>query len=157
MLLAGDGSVMVGDDLSQRWGELREKFDTASSEIRLKFEKDRKELGEKFAGALQKLETDLQEQGKLGELLVVRKEREMFVQSGTLGSDGIPNLSRLRTLYAESLAPIDTGEKEEIARLTQAYLRQLETLQAELTREGDIETAVGVRKEAELARRGLEG
>jgi|GEM_PF-948880 len=154
-VLSGGGSAVEGNELIRKWEELREKFDIAASEIRSKFEKDRSDLGEKFVGALQKLEAGLQEKGALDDLLAVQKERELFVKSGSLGSDGIADLSRLRTLYTESRAPIDSGEKEETVRLMEAYLKQLETLQPELTRGGEIETAVVVKNEGERIRRSI--
>jgi len=101
-VLSGGGSAVEGNELIRKWEELREKFDIAASEIRSKFEKDRSDLGGKFVGALQKLEAGLQEKGALDDLLAVQKERELFVKSGSLGSDGIADLSRLRTLYTES-------------------------------------------------------
>ena len=145
-----------GDDLALKWEELRMKFDTASSEIRSKYEKERSDLGVKYAGALQKLETTLQEKGELEELLTVRNERELFITSGTPGADGPAELSRLRTLYTDSRAPIDNGEKEEVVRLMGAYFKQLETLQTELTRTGEIETAVLVKNEGERIRRAID-
>lgn len=155
-LVAGLTPVASGNDAVLKWEELRTKYEAASSEIRAKFEKERSELGGKYEGALRKLEADLQEKGKLDELLTVRTERETFVASGSTGTDGIPELERLRTLYTGSRAPIDSGEKEEAVRLMEAYLKQLETLQTELTRTGEIETAVTVKNEGERIRRAIE-
>lgn len=153
--LSGGGSPVVGSEVTQRWEEVRGKFEATSTEIRSKFEKDRLNLGEKFVGALAKLEASLQEKGALEDFLAVQKERELFVKSGALGSSDIPDLSRLRTLYTESRVPIDSGEKEATVRLMQAYLAQLEMLQSELTRAGEIETAVVVKSEAERIRIGV--
>lgn len=154
-LLAGDGSVVVGNEPTVKWKELQGKFATASSDIRAKFEIDRSDLGDKFVGALQKLESGLQEKGELEALLEVRKERELFVSAGTLGTEEISDLSRLRKLYTDSRAPIDLGEKEEMVRLMQAYLEQLKTLQTELTQAGEIETALMVKEEGEKIQRTL--
>lgn len=155
-LLSGDGSVVVGNDPAQKWEELRKKFDAASEEIRVELEKNRSALGEKYVGALQKLEEDLRDKGDLENLLAVRKERELFVESGTLGSDDISDLSRLRAIYMESRAPIDTSEKEKTARLLDAYLKQLEILQEDLTRAGDIDTAILAKKEADRVRQSMD-
>jgi hypothetical protein len=153
---AGIASVASGNDLALKWEELQKKFETASSEIGSKYEKERSELGGKYVGALQKFEATLQEKGELEELLTVRKERELFIASATPGAEGPPELSRLRTLYTESRAPIDKRQKEEIVRLMGAYLNQLETLQSELTRTGEIEAAVVVKNEGERIRRAIE-
>lgn len=153
--LSGDGAAVVGSELSQRWEGLREKFEAASLEIRSKFEKDRSELGERFVGALQKLETGLQEKGALEDLLAVQEEREGFIKSGVLGSAERTDVKRLRTVYLESRAPIDAGEKEGMGQLRDAYLKQLETLQGDLTRAGEIETAVMVKTEADRLRSGI--
>jgi hypothetical protein len=158
-LLADGGSVASAGELTAKWEQLQGKFATATSDIRAKFEKERSDLGDKFVGALQKLESGLQEKGELEALLKVRKERELFASAGTLGTEEIPDLSRLRKLYTDSRDPIDRSEKEEVVRLMQAYLQQLETLQTELTRAGEIETAVLVKKEGERIQRtvGTEG
>ncbi|HRQ90095.1 MAG TPA: hypothetical protein PLA50_14950, partial [Bacteroidia bacterium] len=71
------------------------------------------------------------------------------------GSDDIPELNRLRTLYTESCAPIDDAEKEETGRLLEAYLKQLEPLQAELVRAGNIDAAVAVKNEADRIRQSM--
>jgi hypothetical protein len=132
--------------------ELRQRFEAASSAIRSKFDKDRADLGGKYVAALQRMEAGLQAKGELNELLAVREERELFAASGTMGSGGSPELVKIRDVYAESRAPFDAGEKEEMLRLMDAYIRQLEALQTELTRGGDIEEALSVRSEAERMR-----
>jgi hypothetical protein len=155
-LLTGIASLASGNDLALKWAELRKKFDNASSEILSRFDKERSDLGGKYAGALQKLEATLQEKSELEELLTVRNERESFITYGTPGAEGFPELIRLRTLYTDSRGPIDKRQKEEIVRLMEAYLKQLDTLQNEFTRTGEIETAVEVKNEGERIRRAIE-
>lgn len=152
-LLAWVGPAKAQEtDAAGRWLELQDKFEASKERIREKAETERRSLRERFAGALVKLEEDLQKRGRLEELLAVRKEREEFQKTASLGTEGSPDLVRMRTVYAESLVPIDKVEKEEMGRLLAAYLKQLEPLQADLTRAGEIEKALAVRNEAERIR-----
>src|SRR5690606_3201852 len=105
----------------QKGEDLRKKYQSASSEIHAKFEKDRSDLGGKFVGALQKLEAELQQKGELDALIEVRRERELFAGSGTLSSDGPPELARIRTVYETARVPIDTGERAAVLRLMETY------------------------------------
>src|SRR5690606_29117947 len=110
LLSVGGTSEAAEGEAGRKWEDLRKKYESASSEIQAKFEKDRSDLGGKFVGALEKLETELQQKGDLETLLEVRKERELFSGSGTLGADGPSELARIRTVYETSRAPIATGE-----------------------------------------------
>ena len=156
LLSVGGTSEAAEGEAGRKWEDLRKKYESASSEIQAKFEKDRSDLGGKFVGALEKLETELQQKGDLETLLEVRKERELFSGSGTLGADGPSELARIRTVYETSRAPIDTGERAARLRLMEAYLRQLEALQTELTHAGAIETAIAVKSEGERIQRGIQ-
>lgn len=155
MLWHGDGSMLWGDDPGAKGEDLRKTYEAASLEIHGKADKERSDLGAKYLGALERLEADLQAKGILENLLAVRKERETFAKSGMIGSDSIPELIRLRTVYQESLAPIRSAEEEASAKLRDAYVQRLESLQVELTRAGDVETAVKVKSEADTIRQAV--
>lgn len=129
--------------------ELRDAYTATVARIQAKSAEDRKELGANYVNALKKLEASLQREGNLDGVLAVKGEREEFEKSTALGDNELPILVAARARYQAALAPIRTRENNELARAGDAYIRQLNAMQVSLTKAGNLDAAIAVKKEIE--------
>lgn len=102
------------------------------------------QLQENYDGALERLEKDVQSQGKLDRLLAVKKEREGFRQAVFVKEGVFPDLLKLREIYQVEHAKIQQTLDEEIAEATASFTAELEVLKKERTRAGEFEEALKV-------------
>ncbi|MAS95878.1 MAG: hypothetical protein CMO55_21955 [Verrucomicrobiales bacterium] len=115
------------------------------------------ELNELYRKSLEALKTKHQQAGNLNQVLAVDSEIAA-IGSGNPTDPGEDNdLRRLQKTYFEAKATRSKGLEEKFADLIDGYLKKLETLQSELTREGKLGDAVAVRDEHEFVSKLVEG
>jgi hypothetical protein len=137
------------------FGDLQSKYQVASAEIQMASAAEIQRLSDAYVQALTRLEGDFQSAGKLDLLLKARNEREQFLKSGKPGEDATPELANLRAILDQNRKPLEEKMAAAVADLSQKYLNQLEVLQVELTKTGQIDMAVKVKEAAEKVRAGL--
>lgn len=100
------------------------------------------QLNQDYLQRLKAQEATLMKQGDLDNLLKVKKERELFEKSHSLGADPLPALKELRADYQSKLTTIVAERKEITTRYEGVYRQQLLKLQEELTKAGNLEAAI---------------
>lgn len=126
--------------------ELTAQFESAQQQVLDKSETDRFRIEVGYVNALKEREAALQQEGKLEELLEVRRERETFEKTRSLGNSKDNELKKLRGILSEALKPIEAEKSEALDQLTETYLAALENLKVELTKAGDLESAMAAQK-----------
>ena len=123
-------------------GKLTRQYQAAVAKASVPVDTRHSQLDQDFLLKLKALETSLMKQGDLDNLLKVKKERELFEKSHTLGADPLPALAELRSSYQSSLASIAAERDEITSRYETVYRQQLLKLQQDLTKAGNISAAL---------------
>ncbi len=118
-------------------------------------------LPQDHIAAMRELERTYQQSGELKSLLAVRGERERFIGNPSITAIvPVTTPDHLRTLqqsYIEQYKSLSSDRKTKIGDLREKYIRALENLQKDLTRQGKIESALAVMKEIESEQDSFEG
>ena len=102
-----------------------------------------------YPTALDALEKEATARGNLEDVLAIKKERERMDRALTTEErlSLIDSIKAVRQKYEQGLATLATQQRtREIASIRE-YVQTLQALQKKLTTHGDIESALGVRKE----------
>ena len=128
-----------------------QKLPTPES-VRLKLEEKLQELRKPqddlesgYESALEKLETKLQGEGKLDEVLKIRTEIESFRdpnKSFPEAYESIEELQRLRNKYVEAYWRLRDQNRLQQIKLLNAYLEFLQKYRTKLTKEGSVDAAI---------------
>lgn len=101
--------------------------------------------------AMVEAEKTLQQQGRLDDLLMVRAERERFVAQRDMPADAIvgapPELGALQRRYVEAHRAMTVVQAERVKVLGAQYVRSLQALMEQLTRDDDVAQALLVKQE----------
>jgi len=134
--------------------KLKTSYDAAVAKQEQELEKRLSSLCSGYEEALEKLEAEYKEAGKLRPLIAVRKEEERFGASRTISrNDLVSEAAELRHLqinFGNSQAQCKRQYQKQHVSLTMRYVQMLSALQEQLTREDRIEDALAV--EAEIKR-----
>jgi len=121
--------------------------------LRTETQGERLRMPQEHIAALKDLEMTYQQSGELKALLAVRKERERFIRDPSVPAIVLVSTpAKLRSLqqsYIERYNGLSSEQESKIDDLTEKYLRALEKLQKDLTRQGKIESALAVMNEIE--------
>lgn len=113
--------------------------------------KSRLTLQEQYGRSLEALEKKFQDAGKLEPLLAVRNERQRFDRQKTVTATDIvqdpPELGTCQSSFVKETHNIALRVSRRIVASAQQYDRSLNALQETLTRNGDVEAAIAVKKE----------
>ncbi len=101
-------------------------------------------LNANYIAALQRESAKVQSSGNLEELLQFRKEIERVTEFGTPGTDPYPGADSLRTKYSEAVTAFTEQNWIEKAKVAVRHATELEELKIELTKDGDLATAMKV-------------
>lgn len=130
--------------------------------LRSTFERECQKISEEEAGVisvaqdlylkrLEGVESSLQKQGKLEPLLAAKKERERFaakreIRDENLAKD-IPEILAAQNEYLAALKRIPIEPARKLINLAGYYDKSLNDLKTELTKSGNVEAAIEVKKE----------
>ena len=111
---------------------------------------DRAEMAGKYTNALNTLKLQGQQAGDLDKVTFALAELQRFTKSGRppeSSKDAGPEFAKLFDAMNQNLRMLGTRTAKEVIRLASDYDRQLGDMQTELTKGGQIEQALAVRKE----------
>ncbi len=112
----------------------------------------REEALNSYAAALEAIRRQVQAAGELGLVQAVLRETRRFQTDRTLpapGSEPFESVGRAAEKSRAALGHAQTERARRIATLADQYVRALDNLMRDMTRQGHIERAVAVRKEME--------
>ncbi len=116
---------------------------------------------DQYLASLRGLEKFYRDAGQLEPLLDVQKELRRFVQEKTLEESGVtsnyPELLRAQKAYLAAAKALPAERARRVLRLSEMYDRTLQTLQENLTRQGDVDGALTVKNTRDQAQRRPEG
>lgn len=101
-------------------------------------------LNANYIAALERQSAKAQSSGNLEELLQFKKEIEHVTESGTPGTDSYPGAEDLRAKYSEAVAGFAEQNSSEKAKVAVRHAAEMEQLKIELTKSGDLTTALKV-------------
>ena len=132
-------------ELKERLGQ----FETDRSRAMEPFQAARDVLNSKYMDALEGILRSASEAGNLDQALVIREEiQRVKAKKPTpekAQSQGCPKFARLHAILTEELQKISRDESKEIAKLEQDLIQDLEGLETDLTRAGNLDGAIVVR------------
>jgi len=137
-VLAGIGST--GPSAAQNSDE--EAYSITLELIESAYTKQRTDLFESYAGAVERLQNQFQSQGDLANALLARQEAELGRESATLGDEDFPGVGRLREILQAELSKIETARVTKLNTARREYVARLKDRVAELTRQGDLDEAL---------------
>lgn len=141
--LAAQEVEKAGTSLSS----LRLELDVQKRKLALPFE----ELNQLYRSQLEKLEEAVQREGNLDRLVAVQKELKTFSSEGTGEAKDFPQLKKLQDIYRDESAKRKEAATKQQKPLIEDYLKKLNALETQLTKEGQVKDALEVRKEKETA------
>lgn len=113
--------------------------------------------GEQYSAALRNLEQSYQKAGQLEPLIAVKKELKRFVDDKTIDELSItntfPELYRVQKTFAATGKALPANRESRLTQLKQLYDRNLQTLQENLTRQGDLDGALTVKNTRDMLQR----
>ena len=131
-------------------------YESAKAKIETKHASQVADLPAQYGKALDALEKVYQEHGDLKGVLSVHAERDAFSKAGTASANPLPGepqeLSELRAKQLAGPATLAAGQRDEMARLTAAYVSRLTELQKEWTRRGLIKEALAIQTQIDSLR-----
>ncbi len=144
-IISASLSLNAPADEPERLKVMRAQFEELREDVFSAQEK----FDERYLGELKKLEEKAKDDGKLELLLEIRKEADGFRQRKGRPSEPsiLPELARMQVIYAEQTARIDADIKSKLASLVAGYQKQLADLSIDLTKAGQIDSALAVREE----------
>lgn len=105
----------------------------------------------KHIAAMKDLQKKVQLAGKLEPMLAIKKEVERFSQEKSIKPDAvsadIPELQALQKSYLQEVEKLKFVKADKIMALVPKYDQSLKALQETLTKKGQIEAAIEVKKE----------
>lgn len=132
---------------------LRPKYEAMLKEIGARFDKDLTELPPKYLKAVDAVQLDAQSKGDLQGVVAAKKESTQFALSNTVPpedeTDLAPAIKTLRGRYRQQAQQFAAKRDKDIVILVQQYCGRLAVLEKQLTIDGKIDAALGVRAEAE--------
>ena len=104
-----------------------------------------------YLSELEKAAAKAQEEGELLLLVALKAEIKAFPSRGPVGDELSEHaeLARLQKIYNENFKKIEADSREKRIQLIVAYRKQIDELQKELTKAGEIERALEVHQEGE--------
>ena len=123
-------------------GKLTRQYKSALAKACVPVDTKHSQLNQDYLLRLEAQEATLMKEGDLDNLLKVKKERELFEKSHSLGADPLPALKKLRADYQTSLTTIAAERSEITTRYKGVYRAQLLKLQEDLTKAGNLEAAI---------------
>ncbi len=150
----GGGEVLAADSVSGKDpAKTLEDFqfvaEVERSEIHKKYDNQRKDLVEKYVGAIEKIAQSLQESGDLDSLLQVRQEIEYVRQNSRAADFEFPALDSAREILATELGSIEASENTDLRTLAEKELPTLEVIKVALTKAGLLDKALLAKAEIE--------
>ncbi len=121
------------------------EFEVFHEEICSEYREDRAELYDKYATAVDQLGGSLQATGDLDSTLKAKEEAKLARNKRKPGKTDFPGIERLRTALEQASTGIDKAAKNRSNKLAQEYIRQLNELQGQYTKEGNVEEALEAR------------
>ncbi len=144
------GTLLAVAGLDESLERMEQTFEKQVERFEADLAKKTQSLNATYVRSLRKLETIIQEKGELDPLLAVRRERERFVKERSLGRDevskGVPELARVQRAFLESLETERIATADKVLDMAERYKKSLGRLQSRLTREGDLDGALRVKK-----------
>jgi hypothetical protein len=107
------------------------------------------ELSQRYVGALKALEERVRATGDLEALIRVREEAESITKSGQTTSHADKGIADLREKYIAARDVIMKDANAARARVVEAMTRTIRDKQAALTKAGQVDEALALRKEGE--------
>jgi len=109
------------------------------------------DLQSEYQKQLSALDETLRKKGDLEAILVVRKEKDRFVQTKTMPEAAIvqspAELKALQQKYSKSAESLEDSKSKGLAALSGPYLQTLEDLKKSLTQSGKIDEALATKEE----------
>ena len=133
--------------------KLKSIYQTELVRLKTEAQGERLRLPQEHIAAMRELEMTYQQSGELKSLLAVRAERERFIANPSVSAivpvSGPEHLRTLQQAYVERYNGLSAEREAKIRDLEDKYLKALEKLQKDLTRQGQIESALAVMNERE--------
>lgn len=133
-----------------RLAELRAAYETAyRNEVGLAHEAAVADLDAKYLAALDRALAAETQAGRLGGALALREEKQRVESGAELPADdgaAAPALQPLRQTYRAALSDLERQRDQLAAPVRARYRQSLEAYQNELTRSGDLDGAVEIRR-----------
>ena len=110
-------------------------------------------LQRQYVQSLIVLQKSFQEKGELESLLLVKKEQARFTLKGVINDADLsaapPELQALQVSYRRDFAGIPVKKAKDILTIAGQYKKALTGIQVKLTKAGNLDAAIAVKKEAE--------
>ncbi len=154
-------AVSVGASGLPELARLRATYTNELAKIERSHEEAVQTWREQYLVSLRGLEKFYKDAGQLEPLLDVQKEIRRFVQEKTLEDAGVasiyPELLRTQKAYLAAAKAVPVERARKVLRLSEMYDRNLQTLQENLTRQGDVDGALTVKNTRDQAQRRPDG
>lgn len=106
------------------------------------------ELDDKYRGAVEKIRDEAKASANTANRLEAEAALEEFAKSGTPnGESGHPGIARLEKIYLEQRPKVAEQIRPAIVKAEQSYGQELKRMVEELTKKGDIDQALLLKKE----------
>ncbi|MCX6995882.1 MAG: hypothetical protein NTV49_02060 [Kiritimatiellaeota bacterium] len=117
-------------------GDMKRQFETAIKETLRQGSAEVKALQKKYSEGLDRLESDLQDQGELKHLIILRDEKRRFLNAPEIPDDAVVSepeaLHGLQTAWQEQMTTQHLARTSRILDAGAKYMRQLSALQKKL-------------------------
>lgn len=136
--------------------EYRNTYEESLTKIDAQYTKALLDLQKKHIQNMQALQDTMQKKGLLDATLAVKREIERFTDEPVIDTtrpSSIPELKILQDDYLKKTAGIPLSKSQQIIELAGKYDAALESYQVTLTKNGQLEDAITVKKEREEATR----
>ena len=107
-------------------------------------DKQRADLFDKYANALDNVSKQVAAKGNLDAVLAIKKEQEAARTARKTSGVEIPDIATYRSVLEKTVSGIDTKRQQDTAALTAAYVRKLTATKEALTKANRIDDAVAV-------------
>lgn len=148
-LLIGTGLAMGQTAPADALTKVREATQKSIDQAVQESGQKRMELADKYAEVLEPVQKKATTDGNLDLALHVREEREAVRKDGGTTSHSDPKLLEVRKLYSKGLEDLNKRLNETRDRTVAAQAKQLQEQEVALTKSGDIDGALAMRKERE--------
>lgn len=142
VLILGLSAQVQSQEAIPTVADVRAKYEAAVEEMTKPLDK----FQDRYYTELAKLQDSAQQAGQLDLILEIQEEANAF-RSGKLKPTTDPELLKLRQIYSEEVERLAKVSEVEIANLQSLYQEQLQFIQVEQTKAGNVKVAVAARDE----------
>ena len=148
LLLAGAGSLLAAEDLSEGVALEIDVLRSTRDDLRVQAGAPVKELDTKYEAALAKLGEQARGAGKFAVVVAANDSLKELTQAGVPnGSSDNPEVAKMESAYLQQLAKIKEGARPGFVKIEKDYLAQLAKMATALAGKGQTDDAQLIHKQ----------